>query len=217
MDRKPRSGRPRLSSVREDRILERICKRNRFSNSTDLSVAWEGSTGVKASASIVRRRLCSLGLKASRPVKKPLLTRVMKKKRLQWARNHSEWTREDWRKVLFTDESRFCLHSDHPTLVRRRSDEATRPDCLVRTTKHPLGVMVWGSFSYSGIGRLKFVKGTMGSKEYEEIVRKEVLLSARDLFPEGEWILQQDLAPCHTSKKVRIYNINAVSHFINGV
>jgi hypothetical protein len=52
------------------------------------------------------------------------------------------------------------------------------------------------------------VKGTMGSKEYEEIVRKEVLLSARDLFQQDDWTLQQDLAPCHTSRKVRILDIN---------
>ena len=126
MDRKPQSWRPRLSSAREDRILERTCKRNRFSNSVDLSVAWEGSTGVKASASFVRRRLCSLGLKARRPVKKPLLTRAMKKKRLQWARNHSKWTREGWKSSVHLRKS-FLITS--PILHGRKAAPcSTQPD-----------------------------------------------------------------------------------------
>ncbi|GFV66675.1 hypothetical protein TNCV_2594961 [Trichonephila clavipes] len=31
---------------------------------------------------------------------------------LQWKRQHTHWTRDQWRTVLFTDESRFSLEND---------------------------------------------------------------------------------------------------------
>jgi transposase len=215
MEPKKGRGRNRLSTPREDRILQRICKRNRFESSSSISAQWLASTGVQACASTVRRRLCTLGLSAKRPVKKPLLTATMKRKRLQWAKAHSSWTIQQWRQVLFTDESKFSLYSDRPTLVRRTSSERLDPACMVKTVKHAAGVMVWGSFSYNGVGRIKFLRGTLNSAGYEEIVKKEVLLSARDLFPDQTWIFQQDLAPCHTSKKVRAtFTLNTGMHFL---
>lgn len=201
-DRRARSGRPRISSGREDRILQRICCKNRFMSSRSLAIDWTGSTGVRASSSIVRRRLCNMGLSAKKPLHKPLLTSVMKKKRFNWAKQHQGWTAENWRHVIFSDESKICLNSAKPPVVRRRSGEALSPGCYVQTVKHPVGVMVWGCFSHSGLGRIKFIKGTMNSDGYEEIVRTEVTRSARDMFGDQPWIFQQDLAPCHTSKKM---------------
>ena len=96
-------------------------------------------------------------------MKIPLLSKLMKKKRIELTGNHVNCPKEDWWTVLLTDEGRFCLGSDQPTRVRGPSLETLSPRCIVRTTKHPPGVMVWGSLDFSGVGRLKVVKGTMGS------------------------------------------------------
>ena len=49
-------------------------------------------------SSFVRRKLIAVGF-ARKPSKKPLLTDVMKKKRLLWAKEYKKWTKEQWRRV----------------------------------------------------------------------------------------------------------------------
>ena len=83
MDNKKRSGRPRLSTARADNVLRRICLKNRMLTSKQLSLEWHLSTGTSASSSIVRRRLVSCGLRAHRAKQKPILSKVVKMKRLK--------------------------------------------------------------------------------------------------------------------------------------
>ena len=67
------------------------------------------------------------------------------KARAMRAKAHSAWTTEQWHQVLFSDESKFSLNSDRPALVRRTSGEAMHKDCIFRTVKHGVTVMIWGS------------------------------------------------------------------------
>jgi transposase len=99
---KKRSGRPRLSSARSDRILSRLATQGRFKGSRELAADWHASTGTSASSSTVRRRLIKDGLKSYRPVKKPLLTKFQRTRRLAYANAHRHWTVDDWKKVICT-------------------------------------------------------------------------------------------------------------------
>ena len=63
------------------------------------------------------------------PIEKPLLTKEQRSKRFLWAKAHSNWTKQHWRKVIFSDESRDCINSK---------------------VKHPLSIQVWGAISYYG-------------------------------------------------------------------
>jgi len=65
--------------------------------------------------------------------------------------------------------------------------------------------MVWGCFSYKGVGRLFIVpKGTtVNPQVYKTILEKRMLPSARDLYPDNEYIFQDDGAPCHRAKSVK--------------
>ena len=95
---------------------------------------------IKVSARTVRRRLHTSGLKYCRTRKKPLLTTAAQK-RLACAREYIDF---DWSKVLFTDESRFCLVSDRPVSVRRKQGEEYLPESLNTTMNHGGGgIMVW--------------------------------------------------------------------------
>ena len=43
------------------------------------------------------------------------------------------------------------------------------------------------------------------SDEYINILQTRVITQLQDLFPEGNGVFQQDLAPCHTAKKVKAF------------
>ena len=57
----------------------------------------------------IRKILAACGLKAYIRRKKPLLTKAHKQKRLAWAKAHADWTVDDWKSVIFSNESKFNL------------------------------------------------------------------------------------------------------------
>ncbi|ROL45393.1 Transposable element Tcb2 transposase [Anabarilius grahami] len=117
---KKASGRPRKSSKRQDRLLKRIQLRDRSATSAELAQEWQ-QAGVSASARTVRRRLLEDGLVSRRAAKKPLLSKKNIRDRLIFCRKYSEWTAEDWGKVIFSDEAPFRLFgASGKRLVRRR-------------------------------------------------------------------------------------------------
>ena len=62
VDDRKKSGRPRISTPRDDRALQRICLHNRRFTSSHLKREWEQSSGVTSSSRTVRRRLDDVGL-----------------------------------------------------------------------------------------------------------------------------------------------------------
>ena len=88
------------------------------------------------------------------------------KKRLRFARDHVQWTEDDWSKVLFTDESKFELFGTNRRMfVRRRKNELYINACLSPTVKYGGGsIMVWGAISLNGMGKLNRIHGIMDQR-----------------------------------------------------
>lgn len=63
--------------------------------------------GIEASKTTVKRRLAEAGLSSCTAVKKPLLRKDNDNKRLLFAQDHRDWTVDQWKRVVFTDESTF--------------------------------------------------------------------------------------------------------------
>lgn len=198
---KARSGRPRVTTEHGDRLIVRECKKDRFMSVRTI----KHRLGLNISFSTINRRLVSGGFSARRPKKKPLLTKAMRSKRLNWAKEYIGKDINFWKTVIFSDETRYNVDSnDSVQFVRRKSHEAYSPNCIVSTVKHPASQMYWGCFSWYGIGRLYVVEGTMNSDQYIQVLENRVMGTVRDMYPNGvaSCIYQDDSAPCHRSKKV---------------
>ncbi|GFT33916.1 HTH_Tnp_Tc3_2 domain-containing protein [Trichonephila clavipes] len=82
-----RSGRPRKTSLREDRLLHRISLSNRKLNSSQILKQWTLASNVSMCPRTVRGRLLEIGLRGCKARPKPLLTEFQCKRRLTWARD----------------------------------------------------------------------------------------------------------------------------------
>ena len=105
---RPRPGQPRVTTPRQDGYIRQLHLRNRFQTATATGGMVVGGRG-SVSAQTVRRRLQAAGLRARRPYVGPILTRLHRQRRMQWATLHQRWLRRQWAHVVFSDESRFTL------------------------------------------------------------------------------------------------------------
>ncbi|CAJ0968817.1 unnamed protein product [Ranitomeya imitator] len=72
-----------------------------------------------------------MGYKCRIPCVKPLMTNRKRQKCLTWAKEKKNWTVAQWSKVLFSDESKFCISfGNEGPRVWRKSGEAHNPSCL---------------------------------------------------------------------------------------
>ncbi|GFT75177.1 transposable element Tcb2 transposase [Trichonephila clavipes] len=145
------------------------------------------------------------GLYARRPVACVPLTRQHRTARLQWCREHHNWTEQDWACVLFSDESRFSLSSDcRRQLIWRESGTAYRPENIQEKDRYPTcSIMVWASIRINGHTRLHGVaNGTMTGLRYID----EVLLPHVRLFRCAvgvKFVFMDDNATCHRTLAVQ--------------
>ncbi len=127
-----------------------------------------------------------------------------RQRRLTWAKEKKNWTVAQWSKVLFSDESKFCISfGNQGPRVWRKGGEAHSPSCLKSSVKFPQSVMIWGAISSAGVGPSCFLKTNVTAPIYQEILEHFMLPSADQLFKDADFILQQDLAPAHTAKSTK--------------
>ncbi len=82
-----------------------------------------------------------------------------RQRRLSKAKEKKNWTVAEWSKILFSDESKFCISfRNQGPRVWRKGGEAHSPSCLKSSVKFPQSVMIWGEMSSAGVGPLCFLK-----------------------------------------------------------
>jgi hypothetical protein len=170
------------------------------SDATTISETVSSCLGVSVSTGTIRSRLKEAGFRAHVKMKKPLLTNKQIRAQLKWAKEHINWTDDDWSRVLWTDESKFNLFgSDGRQWCYRRSNCAIQKQHLKPTVKYGGGgVLVWGN--------LNQIVGIMDAAYYEDILEDNLLESATDLFglnPIQKFIFQQDSDPKHTAGRIK--------------
>lgn len=206
-DRRRGQGRPRVTTAIQDRFIRVRALRERFVTSTNLQAQLSAVHDVEVSAKTVIRRLKESNLHIRIPATGPTLNAEHRRARLQFAREHLEWNIEDWGRVLFTDESRFCLYSsDRRQRVIRRPNERYAQCNIRQTTLFNGGsVMVWGGISLNARTELLPVHGgALNSERYiREILSEHVVPFAP--YIGDNFLLMQDNARPHVAHIVNEY------------
>ena len=102
-------GRPKMTSPQDNRTLKRIAHSNRFKSTTSITHLWNDTMTSPVSRSTTYRQLRFHGFSNQISCTKPLLSWKQKKKHLQFAQKYSKWMVEDWKQVIFSDESKFVM------------------------------------------------------------------------------------------------------------
>ena len=171
-----------------------------FKSVGELHKDWT-EAGVSASRATTHRQICEMGFKCRIPLVKPLLNKKQRQKRLTWAIEKNYWSVAHWSKVLFSDESKFCISfGNQGPRVWRKIGEAQNARYLKSSVKFPQSVLVWGGMSSAGVGPLCFIKTRVNAAVYQDILEHFMLSSADHLYGDADFLFKQDLAPAHTAK-----------------
>lgn len=158
---------------------------------------------IQASRQSINRALLDRGYRAYRARKKPLLKTINITKRFRFAQQHRNWEADDWRDIVFSDESIFRLvNSNGRTFVRRTAQEALQDDTIQPRVSVCKSVVVWGAISSDGVGPLVRITGSVNGQSYLQTLRYRLKRGYPDLFG-GPLIFQQDNAPAHRSRVVQ--------------
>ncbi|UYV63353.1 hypothetical protein LAZ67_2003826 [Cordylochernes scorpioides] len=192
-------GATRVTSARVDRRILRQAVAAPQATCTAILQHVQDTLDHSISTRTISRRLVANGLHSCRPLRRLPLTPPNRRQRLKWCRARSTWMTE-WHRVVFSDESRFCLSSDSRRVrVWRRRGERSNPAAIVeRPTVRQRGIMVWGAIAYDSRLPLLRIQGTMTAQRYVDDVLRPVTRPYLQGVPNA--LYQQDNARPHTAR-----------------
>lgn len=164
--------------------------------------------GIKISPKTLSRELHNAGMRATTKKKKPAISAKNRKERLAFAKSHKDWTVEDWKRVIFSDETKINrFGSDGQRWTWARAGESLQPRSVKPTVKGGGGsLMLWGCITAQGVGYLAEIEGIMDQNLYLEILKGELVDTIEYYeMDESKMIFMQDNDPKHKAKKVMEY------------
>ena len=147
-------------------------------------------------------------MKAITKVKKPLLKPHHKRARMDFAEQYLHWTVEDWKRVIWSDETKINrFGSDGRHWAWKKKGESLSDRLVSPTVKFGGGsLMMWGCMSWEGVGYATRIEGRMDADLYVSILEDELQQSIKYFKKRRQdLIFQQDNDPKHTSKKAKTW------------
>ncbi len=163
----------------------RIVKQNRFKNLGELHKEWTEAE-FKASRATTHRRVKEFGYSC-------------RQRRLTWAKEKKNWTVAQWSKVLFSDESTFCISFGNQEsggrLEKLTAQVAWSPVLSFQS------VMIWGAICWCW--------SIVFFENQHHCTRLPIHFGALHAslcwpaFKDADFIFQHDLGPAHTAKSTK--------------
>ena len=207
VEERPKSGRPRKTSAVDDRYIVTMSRRQRFDTARTLNQQFLHATGITICEQTIRNRLHDNGIHARRPAVRPPLTRDHRTARRQFAAQYEDVPLGSLRKILFTDESRFCVdNSDGRKCVWRRKNERFVNCCVAEHDRWGgPSVMVWGGISFDGVTDLYVIQnGALTGVRYRDEILDVYVRPFAGAVGDN-FVLMDDNARPHRARVVNDY------------
>ena len=126
--------------------------------------------------------------------------------RLAFAKKYKNWTKDDWERVIFSDESKVNFYnSDGRNWSWFKQDGPLEIRNVQQTRKHGGGgLMIWSCITSKGVGYVCHIEVNMTQDVYLDILQDDLLKTIDDYgFDSKKIIFQHDNDPKHKAKRVQ--------------
>jgi transposase len=201
-------GRPTVLDGRMVRTIVKYIVVEKLGTAVNVTKALAREHSLFVSVETVRRALYAGGLASLEKKKRPILSANHQRDRYEWALEHQYWTMDDWKRVIWSDESSINrLGSDGRAWAWKHEDAPIGRDHVKETAARGGGsIMVWSCITWYGIGFMTKFKGTVNAELYLEVLKDELAMTINEqrLDP-SKMVFMQDNASVHTARKVMDY------------
>jgi len=205
----PRSGRPPKFDDRTKRLVGRIIDRGEATTATAAHQILTRDHNISISVQSVRNLLHQQGIHIRHATRRPRLTHEHKRARYEFALAHQDWTVNQWKQVVFSDETVITSNQlDSRHLVWTKDVDPLDPRLIVESVQGGgAKIMVWGCISWYGVHDLVLLEGSVNAEGYIGVLEANLLPIRQQYFGRSSFIFQQDGARIHTA--------NATMEFLN--
>lgn len=179
---------------------------NRAENAVQVTKSLCTITNQPLHPNMVCCHLKKAGMKAVVKSKCPLLSIKHCKAHLDFAYAHKDWTLEDWKQVIWSDETKINHLGSYDCKWGWKRPGEGLSDRLVEKTLKFGGdsLMLWEYMAWDGIGYVTKIDGRMDGDLYLQILKDE-LQNSLEFYSlnSSNIIFQQDNDPKYTCKKVK--------------
>ena len=169
---KDRSGRPQILTKRDLRHLKRFVQESRENRRLSAIQLIKIFLFTICEATLITA-LTGLSLFHRIARRRPFLKDLDRKRRLAYALKYRHWTVEDWKRVIWTDESSFHIGARRGSVdwIWRTPQDEFHRDCIDHKKRQSAGTMFWGCFRWGKMGPgvfFRLPKGTNITSIYQD-------------------------------------------------
>jgi transposase len=169
-------GRPRKLTEADVRLGMCYISAGKADTAVQVQKVLQNATNQSLSDETVRRYLREGGMKSVVKKKRPFLSARHQREHLDFAIAHKDWTLEDWKRVVWSDETKINrFGSDGRKWAWKRAGEGLSARLVAPTLKFGGGsIMMWGCFCWNGVGYGCKIDGRMDANLYCQILEEEL-------------------------------------------
>lgn len=198
--RKIGSGRKRISTPDQDNELINRLRQDPFASGVQAA----SHIDFPGSQPTVSRRVKESELRNAASAKKTILSAQQKQGRIIFCLNYVYRPLEFWKQVIFSDEKIFQSSNDGRIRVYRpRNCRFEERYVNPSNSSGRFSVHVWAWMCVHGPGVCWRVEGRFNRHSYINILENVMLPSVSQMYPENNFVFQQDNCPVHTANDVR--------------
>ena len=212
-ERKARRKYQRITTEHEDQDINDALEQNPFLPLRDIT----NILFIQISEKTLRCRRSELGLGSYIAAKEPGLRPENVEARLHWALKHINWSLDEWKRVIWSDESSIWVGvNPRRQWVVRPSGERLNRKYVKKTFKSAqVKVMVWACFTDERLGPMIICdEGGISANKYEDILFDGLFSLIDDILAipdnvnevqiadENTFLFMQDNAKCHKANEV---------------
>lgn len=199
----PKIGRPTHLTNEALTMIAALTVQNRMASCYSISQQMVQNGIIDCSPTTVYRGRHLLEFNYKPPKHRQNLSLIQKEKRYNFA-NSMLLSELDFTRIIFSDESRFCLGPDNALRWYRRGECTS--DCFDETEKYSVSVMVYGAIGVGYKSKLVLCSDGVDNVEYRQLINDSGMVDVLDTkYGQGQYTFMQDGAPAHKSSLTTLF------------